>query len=172
MERLVPALKDHFDSLQDRLRCFYELQMQAEGWFKGELLFVLRTVHIAPFDREARLERGRVDLTVTLDGATHYVELKHWHIGRQGDAVYSPRFYLLGDEYVGIVRDLKKLARVPRTSPKWLLVLMTKNPGPEAWQEGLSAFHHKFGEWKLTARTAPETFPSSYFLGLLSCNLT
>ncbi|MDR7531083.1 MAG: hypothetical protein QN213_09975 [Armatimonadota bacterium] len=95
MERLVPALKDHFDSLQDRLRCFYELQMQVEGWFKGELLFVLRTVHIAPFDREARLERGRVDLTVTLDGATHYVELKHWHIGRQGDAVYSPRFYLL-----------------------------------------------------------------------------
>ncbi len=170
MEELIPHLVNHFDGLQDRLACFCEQGVQVEGWFKGELLALLselrRNASVERFDREVKIEAGRVDITAHLGGKCHWVELKHWHIGKQGGTSYGPAFYFC-DRELGILRDVDKLRNIDSHGHGWLLLLLTANPGEDAWLRGLARFHEKFAPRVLTSRTSPSQFPSTYFLGLL-----
>jgi len=170
---ILPRIKKHFDALQDRLLCFREQEVQVEGWFKGEMLFLLsglkREGVIEGFGREAGNQQGRtkVDLTIALGGSTHWIELKHWLVGVERGARLDPPFYFGDPTSVGIVKDFDKLVAVASEAPKWFLILLTGNPGSELWEKGLARFHRKFTPRKLLSLSTPKEFPAAYFLGLL-----
>jgi hypothetical protein len=163
-------MKQHFDTLQDRLVCFREKEVQVEGWFKGEMLFLLtnllRKGIVESFGREVG-PGGKVDLVIKMPGLRHWIELKHWLVGVQRGARLAPAFYFGDRTSVGVVQGVDKLSRVESEDGKWLLILMTGNPGNDLWQRGLARFHCKFAPRVLIPRSQPEQFPDSYFLGLL-----
>lgn len=170
MELLVEHLKAHFLRLEDPMRAFARCGVQVEGWFKGELLGALCGLKdrgdIADFDREVRCSSHRVDLQVK-SSVTHWIELKHWLIGKQNGVEYGPRFYFQDSTSVGIRLDVKKLLDLHGEARRWLLLLLTANPGEKAWQEGVDGFNAKFSPYHLEPRTDPSQFPASFFLGLL-----
>jgi hypothetical protein len=171
MIELMPDLKCHFDRLQDRFRCFAELGIQCEGWFKGELLTQLLRMREAGLvqgvDREVPLSTSKVDLSLRLRGEHHWIELKHWLIGVQKGTTYGPGFYFLDRTSIGIVKDVDKLHGVQETRHRWLLLLLSANPGEQKWEAGVAGFNAKFAPRRLISRTSPSQFPPSYFLGLL-----
>ncbi len=85
----------------------------------------------------------------------------------QGGTSYNPRSYFTDDNSGGLTKDLDKLSRLPIADSKWFLILVTRNPGEDDWQGGLTAFHEKFAPRGLAAHSQPSQFPESYFLGLL-----
>jgi hypothetical protein len=73
VDHLISLLRLHFDSLEDRMRCFATLGVQVEGWFKGELLLALNSCRekeaIQGFDREVKAKESRkTDLKVVSRG--------------------------------------------------------------------------------------------------------
>jgi hypothetical protein len=168
MIELLPEMKRYFDTMQDRFTCFYDLGFQSEGWFKGELLTLFSQLRskgiIQELDREVRVGVGRIDVRILLNGVYHWIELKHWLIGYQKDIYYNPDFYF-GDSMVGITKDVDKLNSL--TSYRWMLLLLTCNPGMDKWAMGVDKFNRKFTPRWLESRTQPDVFPSTYFLGLL-----
>jgi hypothetical protein len=164
----------HFNQLTDRLDCFYKQGVQVEGWFKGELLFLLTKLKeeriILDFDRETVIiNRKKIDIAININNLPHYIELKHWLCGCQrSNFLFGPSFYFPDHTSVGIIKDVNKLINIPISGQKWLLILMTKNPGDESWQNGLRAFHSKYPSYNLSSCSVPNSFCDSYFLGLLN----
>lgn len=170
MQHLIKHLRAHFDPLEDRMLSFCNHGVQLEGWFKGELLVVLDSLResgvVKNFDREVKRTEGRIDLFIESDGL-HWVELKHWLIGEQGGTRYGPGFYLRDPTSVGIIRDVDKLLRIPGDVGRWLLLLLTANPGASAWHRGVDDFNRKFAPRILQPRSNPNEFPAHYFLALV-----
>jgi hypothetical protein len=171
MLTVLPRLKQHFDHLQDRLKCFCRAGVQVEGWFKGEMLFLLEEMaarsEIDAFDREVTKQHRKMDLYLTIAGQPQWVELKHWLIGYQRNYYWSPGSYFGDRTSVGINPDVEKLKALDAAGDRWVLILMTANPGSQAWQSGLDKFHAKFASGTLRSHSYPADFPASYFLGLL-----
>jgi hypothetical protein len=171
MIELIPRLREHFGRLEDRLVCFSEMGVQVEGWFKGELLTLLSSLRtqglVADFDREVETRGGRIDLTVKIEAELHWVEVKHWLIGKQKGSTYDPGFYFGDPSSVGIIKDVDKLLRITSPGRLWLLILLTANPGKEPWSAGVDKFNTKFSPRRMSSLTSPEDFPSSFFLGAL-----
>jgi hypothetical protein len=171
MIELLPAFREHLDPLQDRLTCFCDMGIQVEGWFKGELLTLLGSLKkrgaILEFDREVKTHGRKIDVTIKTRTGPHLVELKHWLIGRQKGYPYTPNFYFGDLTSIGIVKDVDKLLRVTQPGHLWMLILLTANPGNEAWREGVAKFNRKFSPRRVKSLTAPSDFPASYFIGML-----
>jgi hypothetical protein len=169
MLELVPRMKQYFDTMQDRLYCFCELGFQSEGWFKGELLTLFsqlrREGKIQELDREVKVGANKVDVKIRPNDTNHWIELKHWLIGAQKGVNYGPNFYFGDPTSVGIIRDVDKLNAL--SGHRWMLLLLTANPGLNAWESGVERFNRKFAPRQLESRTQPDMFPPSYFLGLL-----
>ena len=176
MQDIMPAIKRHFDGLTDRLSCFRDLEIQTEGWLKGELLFALSRLQseglLQDLDREVRLDAKRIDVAFRRAGTQHYIELKHWLIGLQRGFSYNSNFYFSDSTSVGLVPDVDKLRRTPDDGARWILILHTSNPGPEQWTAGIAKFNEKFAPRTLAACSAPTEFPDTYFLGLLRVKAT
>lgn len=172
MHELMRHLRAHFDPLDDRMRCFAELGVQVEGWFKGELICLLTQLKcneiIEGFDREVSINgRKKVDLTIQIDGRTHWIELKHWLIGRQKGEKYTASSYFCDHSSTGIIGDVDKLQRTPETDHRWMLLLMTARPDAADWNNGLRTFNTKFAPRRLVAKSDPTEFPAHYAMGLL-----
>ncbi|MCI0577229.1 MAG: hypothetical protein L0331_13640 [Chloroflexi bacterium] len=171
MLELLPRIKQHFDVLQDRLSCFCELGFQSEGWFKGELLTLFHRLHkeglLTEVDREVRVGSKRIDVMVRYHDKLHWIELKHWLIGKQRGTSYNAGFYFGDPTSVGILQDVSKLDSLPAPGQRWLLLLLAANPGLSHWEAGVQKFNIKFAPYQLQSWTQPDQFPSSYFLGLL-----
>jgi len=171
MESLVPHLRAHFDSLQDRMLCFTTQGVQIEGWFKGETLFLLEQLAkqrvVESFDREVPYLGKRIDLCVVSE-QRNWIELKHWLVGRQKGTLWGPSNYFRDASSVGIVGDVRKLHSCPVKDCRWLLILAAANPGVDLWEKGVEGFNDKFNPLRVKSHTDPAQFPSSYFLGLLS----
>lgn len=153
------------------MRCFAKHGVQVEGWLKGELLLIFDALVqrqiIQTFDREVPCSRARIDMGVQME-QMHWIELKHWLVGKQKGTVYAPSSYFRDASSVGIIGDVRKLLSCPAGDPRWLLILASENPGVEAWRRGIEGFNDKFNPICVTPHTDPAEFPSSYFLGLLS----
>ena len=161
------------DTRQEILECFCAYGVQLEGWLKGELLYFLDIEKTAgrlnDFDREASFGQGRrrVDIKITEeDGLATWVELKHWLIGYQRGYKYDAGFYFRDPSSVGIKPDVEKLMLAH--GRKYLLTLMTANPGVEGWFGGLEVFNRKFAPLRVSPMTDPADYPAHYFLGLLA----
>ena len=122
---LISDIRSHFDGSLDRFKSFYDHGIMVEGWFKGELITVLdsfrRDGEIEGLDREVRVERRRVDLTVDLDGCKHWIELKHWLNGYQAGTFYGTSFYFGDPTSVGITNDVNKLVQIASIGFRWIL---------------------------------------------------
>jgi len=170
---IIARLKEHFDGLNDRYACFADLGFQSEGWFKGELLTALSRLKaggvVHDIDREIPIDGKRIDVMIVVDGVRHWIELKHWLIGTQKGFTYNPSFYFADRSSVGIIPDVDKLRRpsLNDADRRWLLLLLTANPGTVPWEVGIDRFNDKFAPRQLAPRTQPDDFPGTYFLGLL-----
>jgi hypothetical protein len=73
--------------LEDQFTVFTDFGFQAESWFKAELLMALNLLRkeeiIQELDREVRVGTQKVDIVLRYQGVQHWVELKHWLIGKQ-----------------------------------------------------------------------------------------
>ncbi len=174
MEALLPHLRQHFDGMVVKLDVFREKETQVEGWFKGELLAMFSILErigvVSDVDREVMVDlgggkRGKIDLRLTHEGRRHWIELKHWLVGKQKGQMWSCRAYL-GDGELGPRRDVEKLSTIPASEGAWTLFLATANPGPEDWARSIEHFNAKFGPLRLRAVTDPAEFPKEYFLEL------
>ncbi len=169
MQNILIKMKEHFDSLQDRLACFCKYGVQVEGWFKGELITLLDIGYterwISNFDREVKCSSGKkIDITLaTKPNVVYWIEIKHW-IGKQKGKIYDPKFYF-ADKYVGILKDVDKLREL--SSNKWIFVFITPNPGIAAWNEGIEIFNNKYSPRHLVSHSNFGEFSETYFMGVL-----
>ncbi|MBA7501445.1 hypothetical protein ES706_00015 [subsurface metagenome] len=176
LKNLFVRFKEILNSKKEPLNCFCKYGVQVEGWLKGELLCFLdnekATGRLAEFDREVPLGMGRkkVDFRVkmsTSSGALEaWIELKHWLIGYQKGSRYNAQFYFGDSGIVGIMPDVEKLSEISSGS-KFILILITANPGIDDWTTGVDKFNRKFSPLHIESLTNPAEFPSFYFLGPL-----
>ena len=172
MIELVKRFQEVLDPRRGIMECFCNYGVQLEGWLKGELLYFLDTEkaggRLYDFDREVSFGQGRrkIDIKITGEnGPATWVELKHWLIGYQRGYKYDAGFYLRDPSPVGIKPDIEKLKLA--SGSKYVLTLMTANPGAEGWFCGVEAFNRKFSPLCISPMTDPADFPAQYFLGLL-----
>ena len=171
MKDITKRLKCHFDQLRNRMPVFCQHGVQVEGWLKGEMLFALEHLKdngiINNFDREKKNGNQRIDINISKNEESHWVELKFWLIGKQQGKPYSAEFSFEKRGRNGIIDDVEKLSKIRDHTEKWLLILCASNPGKVAWTDGVSAFNHKFTTFRITAMNSPTEYSESYFLGLL-----
>ena len=169
MDPLLPHIRQHFDAMTQKLGAFVEHQVQVEAWFKGECLALATVLRgfgvIDAVDREVKVPTGRIDLSITMAGRRHLIELKHWLVGRQKDHDYSCQFYF-GDKSTGCWNDVSKLAVAPSSDSRWLWLFMTRNPGVDDWRDGIAKFNQKFAPFEIVPASDPREFPEAYFLGI------
>jgi len=170
MENLLRDVLAHFSQLENRLRIFAQQEVQLEGWFKGECLFLLEQLksrgRITDFNREVptNLGKRKIDITVELDDKHHWVELKHWYVGAQKGVVWGPRDYIDSLE-----NECQKFEAMQTSGRAWVLVFCTPNPGGDLWKEAIRYFNREYVPWKLVGKTDPADYPRTYFIGLIEC---
>jgi hypothetical protein len=177
MTQLVVRFSRQLRRQQSKLRCFHQQGVQLESWLKGELLYFLdrekTSGHLWDFDREVPVDlthkKKKVDLVVypynRRKSSTCWIEIKHWVLQQKGES-YKPIWYLGYKNSVGIWPDADALRQIPNGS-KFILALMTANPGTSDWGEGIQRFNEKWGPLSLRSLTDPSRFPSSFHVGLL-----
>lgn len=168
MNQLLSLIYPYFESRQLQLQTFYDSAVQCEGWFKGELLTLLSNAPAKKgikYNREVPHNKRRIDFIIKIREETHYVELKHWCIGRQKQNTWKAKDYF-GDKSNGIYNDVEKLSKI-KNGNCWILVFATKNPGFDNWKNGIERFNQKFRRFKVSSTSNPSKFPDYYFCGLL-----
>ena len=170
METILQRIREHFDLLSNRFDIFHTLAFQCEGWFKGELLTLmseLRNRHqIQDFAREVHHNNMRIDLEIVIADTIQHIELKHWHIGRQGLNTWNAAGYF-GDAENGIRHDVQKLTDIVSSGNRWVIVFATVAPDADDWNRGVSMFNRKFAPLKVTSIAQPTEIQRNYFCGLL-----
>ncbi len=145
MDTIIEKLIEHFNTLNNRMTLFSELQFQCEGWFKAEILFKLRELKtnnvIISFDREVRsFNNKKIDFTIN---DNIYIELKHWLIGQQRNYTLNTNFYFTDPTSVGISKDVSKLLSIT-SNDKWMFIFMTGKCNGNDWANGITRFNSKF----------------------------
>ena len=170
MERILPAIREHFVNKREHFIAFARADSRLEGWAKGELIVLLEQLRtrgeVQLVEREANVplsvSRVAVDFRITLDGATHLCELKMLCISRAAGTPRNLRFYFR-DDRLGPVGDFRKLDGIPGHN-KWVLGFVYPNPGTENWREVMSGLAADLTHWQCA--TAPEDFPEHLFLAV------
>lgn len=139
---LEVAIKDFYDELtekkQDYLILFSKLQIQIEGWFRGEVFNYLQgktiqgtKINMTTENREAKIsndDKRKVDIKIKLNNEWYWIELKHILVGYQKDSPFPLSFYFYKDTY--IYSDIKKLTSIDNTDKKqhlYSLVFISTN---------------------------------------------
>lgn len=84
MEAVLQPIKDWFLDKQVYFKAFAKADSRLEGWFKAELILLLsnlaETGLLENFERECKVNtpagRKQVDFSITVQGESHYFELK------------------------------------------------------------------------------------------------
>ncbi len=175
MRTLVSRFTEYLKKSERQLGCFHKYESQVEGWFKGELLCFLDqeklTGCLPDFEREKLAyvlgKRKSVDIALQFDKSgsrpLSWIELKHWHIGNQNNINYGCDWYFSH----AIKPDIEKLLTIPEDGDKFVLVLLTDNPGSEGWNSGVEKFNTRFSPLSVRSLTNPDDYPKYFFLGLL-----
>jgi len=180
MMLLVSWLAEYLRRSEQQLQCFHKYESQVEGWFTGELFcFLDREIRegrsrLSGFERQAVCHIGggyiKIDLKLRFHepDSVAWVELKHWHIGIQNNQLYDCHWYFTTANHSSCVKpDVEKLLRIPEDGDKFMLVLLTKNPGSEGWNSGVEEFNTMFHPLSVHSLTNPSDYPEYFFLGLL-----
>jgi hypothetical protein len=170
MEHLLKPISDWFVSKNDHIRAFAECDTRVEGWFKGEMLVLLRNLKdqgaIEGFEREPNvlspLGRKQVDFRITHNGSDHLVELKALCISRAAGTPRNLAFYFR-DDHLGLMRDFRKLDSLP-PDDKWVIGFIYPNPPKLVWEKALLGLPDDLKHWRCL--TDPGDFPGYLFISL------
>lgn len=175
---LVGRLRGHLAERPAPLHAFLRHGAQVEGWFKGEMLCFLEgeraAGRIANVEREAIApgprSRRRIDYRVAFRSngsvVTAWLELDHWLVGRHRQQTFEARSRLQDTGAGGVRHAVERLLEI-RGGDKYVLALMTGNPGARDWEAGVGRFNEKFRPLAIEALTRPEDYPQEFFLGLI-----
>lgn len=114
MLRIFDDVVAHLSKKSDYIQIFSELDTRSEGWVKGELCYLFRSLR-SRYDLSFDVESNRVDFVLSVGGAKSYVELKA--ISLSGSR--SLPFYFSKRQ---IGKDFEKLIHIP-DGTKWCLVV-------------------------------------------------
>ena len=103
------------ESKQEYLSLFSKLQIQIEGWFRGELMnyFEHHNIEMSTENREIRINedsRRKVDLKIQIDNEFYWIELKHILVGYQIEQPFNLDFYFKEGTYIST--DIEKLRSI------------------------------------------------------------
>ena len=121
------------ENKQEYLLLFSRLQIQIEGWFRGELMNYLDQPKndMSYKNREVPLnddEKGKVDLKIQFNDEIYWIELKHILVGYQIKTPISLGFYFTKDQYVdGDFEKFKKIKKSVKTQYGYSLVFISTN---------------------------------------------
>ena len=112
---------DLIENKQQYLDLFSRLQIQIEGWFRGELMnyFEKQKIPMSNKNREVQLNDGtkeKADLKIELNKELYWIEIKHILIGYQLKDSFSLGFYFSNGTYIH--RDIEKLRNIGRSEEK------------------------------------------------------
>ncbi len=121
------------ESKQEYLRLFSKLQIQIEGWFRGELMNYLdhHNVGMSTENREIRINedsRRKVDLKIQIENEFYWIELKHILVGYQIEQPFSLGFYFNNGTYIST--DVEKLGLIEQPDKpqhRYSLVFISTN---------------------------------------------
>lgn len=179
-ERVFGLIDRHFLDV-DRLRrvaAFSDVGRQVEGWFKGEIIYLLADARsrglIDDFKSEAALSdqggsgwgKKRVDFRIEHGGQTIYVEVKTLFHGRQGAAEIPIDIYLYRDD-IGIWPDLKKLGALP-PGAAFSLLFVHPRPDAAAWTLALSRARERNRQYDLAELTTVADYPTELYIAKLA----
>ena len=177
MKALVSRFAEYLRRSEQQLQCFHKYESQVEGWFKGELICFLDQEklagRLAGFERERESNVGdknmKVDIALQFDKlGISWVELKHWHIGKQKGRPCRCGQYCRNNSHDCYVKPVvDRLMAIHENGDKFMLVLLTKNPGSKEWNSGVEKFNNKFSPLSVRSLTNPGDYPDHFFLGLL-----
>ncbi len=142
-EAVKSFYKKLIDNNKDYLILFSNLQIQIEGWFRGEIMhyFKENRYDMTTKNREVPVtneERKKVDLKVKLNNVSYWIELKHLLVGyqkgnkKEGNQYgnyFSLNFYFYSGTYISNdIEKLKKVSWVPKeTTYKYVLAFLSTN---------------------------------------------
>lgn len=63
-----------------------------------------------------------------------------------------------------VKRDVQKLEKIKGNYRKYIIILCTKNPGKNDWEQGIDMFKK---DYKINCLNNPKDFPEQYYLALL-----
>ncbi len=154
-----------------RVRAFLEGERQVEGWFKGELLLLLKTLRkencFAIWQSEFRtpeIGNKRIDFFVDLADGQLYLELKAFYQGKQRDTTIN-----LTTCFTALPSDIDKLADL-RQGNKFLLIFVTPKPNLEDWKAAMKKFRKKY-YFVSEARTRDE-YPNELLIAKLHIQIS
>ena len=121
------------ESKQEYLSLFSKLQIQIEGWFKGELMNYLdhHNIVMSTENREVRINdnsRRKVDLKIEIDNEFYWIELKHILVGYQKEQPLPLGFYFNKGTYIS--GDIEKLGLIEQSDKRqhgYSLVFISTN---------------------------------------------
>ncbi len=125
----------------DYLCLFSKLQIQIEGWFRGEFMNFLENngIKMTTENREVKIsdhDKRKVDIKIKLNNEWYWIELKHILVGYQKDMPYPLNFYFYKDTYIH--SDIKKLLLIDNTDTKqhrYSLIFISTNYVTESDKE-------------------------------------
>ena len=122
IERFYSSLKEV--NKRDYLMLFSDLQIQIEGWLRGELMNFLRNnnIDITVKNRESRINdrtHKKADFKLEFTNEIYWIELKHLLVGYQLDSSFPLKFYFNDGTYID--NDIKKLQDVDHSDKRQYL---------------------------------------------------
>ncbi len=118
MEDLLQHIRKWFFQKHEHLIALASTDSRIEGWFKAELLVLLKRLvkqgHLDGFKREAKVtspkdgKRKQVDFRICIRGKEHLCELKALCISQAAKTPRNLQFYFR-DDHVGLIKDFRKL---------------------------------------------------------------
>jgi hypothetical protein len=170
---LIAELDQEFKQRLEHFEAYTAEGVQVEGWFKGEILVILRRLTdrgvITGFAREHPATTGgrkKIDFIVDAGGQEVAIELKAWLDGFQKGARWRTHHYCTADPVIGIGPDLEKL-QTCACDQKIVVAFCHANPGRDGWMTALQALAKNLSQFSLRSLTKPEDYPSQYFMAVL-----
>ncbi len=138
--KLENNIKSFYEDLikykKNYLQLFSKLQIQIEGWYRGELMkYFDDNVHeLTNKNREVKIpdqepgKRKKADFKIKINGNCCWIELKHLLIGNQINKSNSFKldFYFKDYNSSSIVNDIDKLKSV-KPDPAYILAFVSVN---------------------------------------------
>jgi len=167
IDQVFDAFRNHLKGKRKQIDCFDTYAFQAEGWLKGELVFALHKIKeegtILDFYREfTALGRKKIDLAVDLSDGRHWIELKHWLIGKQKDQEWGPNAYVSDLE-----NEITKLKAVKAGHNGWIAVLCTRKPNVEQFNTAINRSNREYAPCKLVVIDDPNNYSLEYYFAAI-----
>lgn len=165
---LFEAIDRHFLQAEqlERVRVFSRTARQIEGWFKGELMYLLSKLHrdgaIARWQVDARAandDRQRFDFRIEIGDELLYLELAALHFTPQRNVAAS-----LGSTELGVLNQyVVKLSRLD-SGRGYCLLFVYPRPDVDHWSEAIGDFRRRAAPVIVREESALDRFPPDLYI--------